>query len=84
MYSPVGNENILNDTLFEMGYGEDSRLVKALMKRNVIDFSYVDSTKDILYQLEDHYGERVWGELRHILALEEEEERAKKKCRAVF
>lgn len=78
MYSPVGNENILNDTLFEMGYGEDSRLVKALMKRNVIDFSYVDSTKDILYQLEDHYGERVWGELRHILALEEEEERAKK------
>ena len=36
MYSPVGNENILNDTL---GYGEDSRLVKALMNRKtIIDF----------------------------------------------
>ena len=45
--------NILEDALYEMGY--DNMLVDPLIKRNVIDFSIVDYTSDIQYQLREHY-----------------------------
>ena len=52
-----GMRNILTDALYEMGY--DSTLVDILIERNVIDFSIVDYTSDIKYQLEEHYGESI-------------------------
>lgn len=54
--------NILTDALYEMGY--DDTLVDTLIERNVIDFSIVDYTSHIIYQLEEHYGKSVLcGEL---------------------
>ncbi len=52
-----GMRNILEDALYEMGY--DGTLVDILIERNVIDFSVVDYTSDIKYQLEEHYGESI-------------------------
>ncbi len=52
-----GRRNILTDALYEMGY--DDTLVDTLIERNVIDFSTVDYTSHIMYQLEEHYGESV-------------------------
>ncbi len=52
-----GERNILTDALYEMGY--DSTLVDILIERNVIDFSSVDYTSDIKYQLEERYGESI-------------------------
>ncbi len=52
-----GMRNILTDALYEMGY--DDTLVDTLIERNVIDFSIVDYTSHIIYQLEEHYGESV-------------------------
>ena len=52
-----GMRNILEDALYEMGY--DDTLVDILIERNVIDFSIVDYTSHIIYQLEEHYGESV-------------------------
>lgn len=64
-----GIRNILTDTLYEMGY--DDTLVDTLIERNVIDFSIVDYTSDIIYQLEEHYGDSVlWGDLEDAVALE--------------
>ena len=64
-----GMRNILEDALYEMGY--DGTLVDTLIERNVIDFSIVDYTSDIKYQLEEHYGESVlWGDLEDAIALE--------------
>ena len=40
-----------------MGY--DSTLVDTLIERNVIDFSTVDYTSDIQYQLRERYGESI-------------------------
>ena len=46
-------------------------LVDILIERNVIDFSIVDYTSHIIYQLEEHYGESVsWGGLEDAVALE--------------
>ena len=52
-----GMRNILEDALHELGY--DDTLVDTLIERNVIDFSTVDYTSHIIYQLEEHYGESV-------------------------
>ena len=52
-----GMRNILTDALYELGY--DDTLVDTLIERNVIDFSTVDYTSHIIYQLEEHYGESV-------------------------
>ena len=52
-----GMKNILTDALYEMGY--DSTLVDTLIERNVIDFSTIDYTSDIKYQLEERYGESI-------------------------
>ena len=49
--------DFLADALYEMGY--DSTLVDTLIERNVIDFSIVDYTSDIKYQLEERYGESI-------------------------
>lgn len=64
-----GMRNILTDALYEMGY--DGTLVDTLIEKNVIDFSIVDYTSHIIYQLEEHYGESVsWGGLEDAVALE--------------
>ena len=52
-----GMRNILTDALYELGY--DDTLVDTLIERNVVDFSTVDYTSHIVYQLEEHYGESV-------------------------
>ena len=64
-----GMRTILEDALYEMGY--DDTLVDTLIERNVIDFSIVDYTSHIIYQLEEHYGKSVsWGGLEDAVALE--------------
>ena len=64
-----GMRNILEDALYEMGY--DNTLVDTLIERNVIDFSTVDYTRHIIYQLEEHYGEfMVWSRLEDAVAFE--------------
>ena len=62
-------KNILTDALYELGY--DDTLVDTLIERNVIDFSVVDYTSHIIYQLEEHYGESmVLDHLEDAVALE--------------
>ena len=64
-----GMKNILTDALYEMGY--DDTLVDTLIARNVIDFSIVDYTDDIIDQLIEHYGESmVWAHLEDAVAFE--------------
>ncbi len=64
-----GRRNILTDALYEMGY--DDTLVDTLITRNVIDFSIVDYTDDIIDQLIEHYGESmVWTHLEDAVAFE--------------
>ena len=64
-----GKRNILTDALYEMGY--DDTLVDILIERNVIDFSTVNYTSHIKYQLEEHYGESVvWPDLEDTVACE--------------
>ena len=45
---------LLTDALCELGY--DDTLVNTLIKRNIVDFSSVDYTSDIIDQLIEHYG----------------------------
>ena len=52
-----GRRNILADALYEMGY--DDTLVDTLIERNVIDFSTVNYTSDVMDDLIEHYGESV-------------------------
>ncbi len=52
-----GMKNILTDALYEMGY--DDTLVDTFIESNVIDFSIVDYTSDIKYQLKERYGESI-------------------------
>ena len=64
-----GMRNILEDALYEMGY--DGTLVNTLIERNIIDFTTVDYTSDIKYQLEEHYGDAVvWPDLEDAVACE--------------
>ena len=64
-----GRRNILVDALYEMGY--DDTLVDTLIERNVIDFSIVNYTSDVINDLSEHYGESVlWGDLEDAVALE--------------
>ena len=64
-----GKRNILTDALYEMGY--DGTLVDILIERNVIDFSTVNYTSDVINDLSEHYGESVlWGDLEDAVALE--------------
>ena len=58
-HSLAGEKNILTDTLYEMGYGHDDNLANTLIERNVIDFSRVNYTSDVMYYLIEHYGEEV-------------------------
>ena len=60
--------NSLEDALYELGY--DNTLVDTLIARNVIDFSTVDYTRHIIYQLEEHYGEAALWQLEDAVALE--------------
>jgi len=52
-----GKKNILTDALYEMGY--DETLVDTLIERNVIDFSTVNYTSDVMNDLIKHYGKSV-------------------------
>ncbi|MYE88101.1 hypothetical protein F4X33_03800, partial [Candidatus Poribacteria bacterium] len=52
-----GMRNILTDALYEMGY--DDTLVDILIARNIIDFSTVNYTSDVMGDLIEHYGESV-------------------------
>ena len=63
-----GMRNSLEDALYELGY--DNTLVDTLIARNVIDFSTVDYTSHIIYQLEEHYGEAALWQLEDAVALE--------------
>ena len=65
-----GMRNILTDALYELGY--DDTLVDTLIERNVIDFSIVDYTSDVKYQLGEHYGESIfWDDsLEELVVLE--------------
>ena len=68
-----GRRNILTDTLYEIGYNDTlvNTLVDILIERNVIDFSIVDDTHDVMDQLSEHYGESaLWGDLAGAVALE--------------
>ncbi|MDE0085230.1 MAG: BsaWI family type II restriction enzyme [Candidatus Poribacteria bacterium] len=68
-----GRKNILTDTLYELGYNDTlvDPLVNILIERNVIDFSVVDDTRDVMDQLSEHYGESaLWGDLAGTVALE--------------
>lgn len=68
-----GRRNILKDTLYEIGYNDTlvDTLVDILIKRNVIDFSVVDDTSDVMDQLMEHYGESaLWGDLAGTIASE--------------
>ena len=68
-----GMRNILADTFYEIGYNDTlvDTLVNILIERNVIDFSVVDDTRDVMDQLSDHYGESaLWGDLAGTVALE--------------
>ena len=59
----------LAEALYEIGY--DDTLVDTLIARNVIDFSIVDYTDDIIDQLIEHYGESmVWTHLEDAVAFE--------------
>lgn len=62
--------DFLADALYEIGY--DDTLVDPLIARNVINFSIVDYTDDIIDQLIEHYGESmVWTYLEDAVAFEE-------------
>ena len=66
-----GHRHFLKDAIFELGYGDDTELVDAIIERKIIDFScpYLCSTKDIWYRLEEHYrGSDVWYDLRSAVA----------------
>ena len=64
-----GRRDILEEALYELGY--DDTLVDLLIERNVIDFSIVDYTDDIIDQLIEHYGESmVWGPLEDAVVFE--------------
>ncbi len=64
-----GMRNILTDALYEIGY--DGTLVDTLIARNVIDFSIVNYTDNIIDQLIEHYGESmVWTHLEDAVAFE--------------
>lgn len=58
-HSLAGDQDLLIETLYEMGYGENNNLANTLIARNVIDFSWADYTSDVIDELIEHYGEEV-------------------------
>ena len=54
-----GKQNLLIDTLHEMGYGDDEDLANTLIERNVIDFDFAEYTSHVMNCLIEHYGEDV-------------------------
>ena len=58
-YNFDGDQDLLIEALYEMGYGENNNLANILIARDVIDFSWVDYTSHIMDQLIEHYGEEV-------------------------
>ena len=50
-------KSILEDALYELGY--DDTLVDILIEMNVIDFTTVDYSEHVEYQLEEYYGESI-------------------------
>lgn len=65
-----GRRNILTDALYEMGY--DDTLVDTLIETEIIDFSTVNTTRDIIDDLVEHYGESILsGTLEKALEIED-------------
>jgi len=66
----IGMKNMVADALFEMGY--DERLADILMQQEGINFRNVNSTRDIINDLVENYGESVLsGHLEEILQTED-------------
>ena len=65
-------KNLLTDTLYEMGYGDDDNLVNTLIARDVIDLDTAEYTSHIMDQLIERYGKRCYVgglcELLHVKA----------------
>ena len=66
----AGIKNIVTDAIWEMGY--DKSLAETVLERNVIDFSTVNSTWDIIADLVGHYGESILsGDFEEVLGIED-------------
>lgn len=68
--NPSGMRNVLADAPYEMSY--DNTLVDTLIETEIIDFSTVNATRDIIDDLVEHYGESILsGTLEESLEIED-------------
>ena len=66
----AGIKNIVADALWEMGY--DTSLAETVLEGDAIDFSTVNTTRDIIDDLVQHYGESILsGALEETLGVED-------------